>query len=358
MPDAIVCGACGTEVAPGLLACPGCHKLVHGDRLKELAFAADASQRVGDLTASLVGWREALELLPQGSKQYSAVAERIAEVGRLVEQNGPSIAVAPAQSSGHGPARAAANGSANSTATVQDPSGSKQTGSRAGLAGAGAGLLFLLTKGKFLLLGLTKASTFLSMMAAAGVYWTVFGWPLAIGLVLSIYVHEMGHVFVLSRYGIRAGAPLFVPGLGAVIMARQVITDPRQDARVGLAGPVWGLGTALAFLGAGLALEFPLLLAIAKLGALINLFNLLPVWSLDGGRAFRSLTKSQRLLATAATALAWSLTQDPLLFILTAAGAWRALAQRGAVYPDRGTLVTYVVLLAALSALTLLPVPI
>jgi Zn-dependent protease len=358
MSDAIVCGTCGTEVAPGLLACPGCHKLVHGDHLKELASAADASQRAGDLTASLVAWREALELLPQGSKQYSAVAERIAEVGRLVEQNGPSIAVATAQSSGPRPARAAANGSATSRAIGQEPPGSKPAGSRAGLAGLGAGLLFLLTKGKFLLLGLTKASTFLSMIGAAGVYWTVFGWPLAIGLVLSIYVHEMGHVFVLARYGISASAPLFVPGLGAVIMARQVITDPRQDARVGLAGPVWGFATALACFAAGLALEFPLLLAIAKLGAFINLFNLLPVWSLDGGRAFRSLTKSQRLLATAATALMWSLTQDPLLFLLTAVGAWRSLAQRGALYPDRGTLVTYVALMAALSALTLLPVPI
>ena len=64
----------------------------------------------------------------------------------------------------------------------------------------------LLTKGKILLLGLTKASTFLSMFVSVGVYWTVFGGWFALGLVLSIYVHEMGHVVALMRYGIHAGA--------------------------------------------------------------------------------------------------------------------------------------------------------
>ena len=66
--------------------------------------------------------------------------------------------------------------------------------------------VLLLTKGKILLLGLTKASTFLSMLASVGLYWTVFGGWFALGLVLSIYVHEMGHVFALTRYGIHAGA--------------------------------------------------------------------------------------------------------------------------------------------------------
>ena len=106
--------------------------------------------------------------------------------------------------------------------------------------------VLLLSKGKLLLLGLTKASTFWSMLAAFSVYWTVFGGWFALGLVLSIYIHEMGHVAALMRYGVKASAPLFLPGIGAVIRLKQGFIDPRQDARVGLAGPIWGLFAAVA----------------------------------------------------------------------------------------------------------------
>ena len=155
--------------------------------------------------------------------------------------------------------------------------------------------LAALTKGKILLLGLTKASTFVSMFAFMGVYWTEFGGWLALGLVLSIYVHEMGHVFSLLRYGVGASAALFIPGLGAVVRLNQALVDPKQDARVGLAGPIWGTAAALACAGVYELTDRPIWAAIAKLGAIINLFNLLPFWQLDGARAFRSLNRSQRL---------------------------------------------------------------
>ena len=61
---------------------------------------------------------------------------------------------------------------------------------------------------------------------------------LALGLVLSIYVHEMGHVIALRRYGFKADAPMFIPGLGAIIRLRQHVVDPRADAQIGLAGPI------------------------------------------------------------------------------------------------------------------------
>ena len=114
-------------------------------------------------------------------------------------------------------------------------------------------LVSLATKGKLLLLGLTKASTFFSMLLAFGVYWTAWGMWFALGVVLSIYVHEMGHVFALRRFGIAATAPMFIPGLGALIRLRGQRLSPREDARVGLAGPMWGLAAALAAL-AGSAL--------------------------------------------------------------------------------------------------------
>src|SRR3979490_2152904 len=109
---------------------------------------------------------------------------------------------------------------------------------RRGALGVVSVALLLLSKLKFLLLGLTKASTLISMFAFFGVYWSIYGWPLALGLVLAIYIHEMGHVAMLRRLGINAGAPMFIPGVGAFVMLKQHIGDPLTDSKVGLAGPV------------------------------------------------------------------------------------------------------------------------
>jgi Zn-dependent protease len=342
----VVCSGCGTEVAPGLLCCPVCQRLVHSDRLKELAEAAGHAAQAGNLQAALVAWRSALELLPVGSRQHDAVAARIADLGRRVD-----AAPAPAD------IRA---GSAHPHAHAPGSMG------KAGLAGVGTlGLLLwkfkflavvLLTKAKFLLLGLTKASTFLSMLLSMGVYCTAFGWPFAVGLVLSIYVHEMGHVYLLRRYGVKAEAPMFIPGLGAVIRLRQAFADPRQDALVGLAGPVWGLGAALAALATGVATGAPIWMAIARLGAWINLFNLIPVWQLDGGRAFRALSRSGRWFAVLTMAVAWSLSEESLLVLLMIGGVFRTVTDPPPPRSDRQVLAQYVVLIAVLSALTRLPV--
>ena len=86
MPEhSIACADCGTEVAPGSLVCPGCHRLVHAARLKVLAAEADEAQRRGDPRSALVAWREALGFLPEASRQHEVVVSRIAELGRAVE---------------------------------------------------------------------------------------------------------------------------------------------------------------------------------------------------------------------------------------------------------------------------------
>ncbi len=215
----------------------------------------------------------------------------------------------------------------------------------------------ILGKGKLLLLGLTKASTLLSMVVSFGAYWSLWGWPFAAGLVLSIYIHEMGHVAALVRYGIKAGAPMFIPGLGAVIRAQQHLASTREDARVGLAGPVWGLGAAIACAIAFALTDLPILAGIAKLGAWINLFNLIPIWQLDGGRAFNALGRSDRWLAAIAASAAWAITEESFLMFLLLGAAYRAAFTPPAPQSDRPTLVAYVALVALLSVLTQIPVP-
>jgi Zn-dependent protease len=346
--SAMVCPSCGGEVALNLLSCPTCQRLIHSDRLKELAESAESAEHAGDLSTALATWREAITLLPPSSRQHAIIAGKVGALSRQVETGPNPGSVAPA-----GPQH-----SANDSRW--------RGGAITGTAGTLALLVWkfkfvavlLLTKAKFLLLGLTKASTFLSMLASFGLYWSLFGGWFALGFVLSIYIHEMGHVAALMRYGVPATAPLFVPGLGAMIRLRQSFVDPREDARVGLAGPIWGCGAALFCAAVYAVTGHPYWGAMTHVGAFINLFNLTPVWQLDGSRAFHSLTRPQRWLAVTAIATAWALTENSLLILLMAAGAFRAALDQPAREPDRGALVQYIALVAVLSALIVLPVDI
>ncbi|HEX3692285.1 MAG TPA: site-2 protease family protein [Solirubrobacteraceae bacterium] len=133
---------------------------------------------------------------------------------------------------------------------------------------------------------LTTAGTALVSVAAYSLFW---GWQFAAGFVLLIFVHEMGHVIALRREGIKASAPMFIPFLGAAIFSRSLGDNALAEARVGLAGPLLGtLGAGVvALTGALTGSDF--LLALAYVGFLLNLFNLLPVLPLDGGRAMAAM---------------------------------------------------------------------
>ena len=326
------CAGCGTEVAATFLSCPVCHRLVHGDTLKALASQAEAAARNGELREALVAWRSSLDLLPPESRQHAAISQRVEELSNRVESSGASAAP-PLPASG----------------------GWKW------LAALGPiGLLLwkfkfivvaILTKGKLLLFGLTKAGTLMSMFAAVGVYWAVWGWWFAVGLVVSIYIHEMGHVAALRRYGIAASAPMFIPGLGALVRLKQNPVGPREDARIGLAGPIWGLGAALGAWGIAVLGGGPMYNAIAHVAAWLNLFNLMPIWPLDGGRAFTSLVRPHRWIATAAIAIAFAITGDGIVMLVLFVAVARSLTPTDGIKPDPGTLAMFVVLALTLAAI-------
>jgi Zn-dependent protease len=224
-------------------------------------------------------------------------------------------------------------------------------------------LLFMLTKGKLLLFGMTKWSTVLSMALSLGVYFTLWGFWFALGFVLSLYVHEMGHVFALRRLGIAASAPMFIPGVGAFVRMKQYPATPSEDAEVGLAGPVFGLAAGFACLGLFMATNEPIFAALARTGGWLNLFNLMPLLSLDGGRGFRALDLRQRWLATAAIGLAWVLTHEHMLMIvgLVAVGNAALASRAKGTLPatgDKRAFYTYLVLIAALAWLSTTHVPI
>ena len=330
------CGRCGAEVARALLACPGCGALVHATRLTELAAEADALEVAGDVQGAIARWREAFELLPAAAPQSAEIAARI---GALSD-------------------RIAGGAKQSGASSGRDRSNRKLLGGGGAIAVLFALLLkskwvlaFLLTKGKLLLLGLTKAKTAFSMLAFLGVYWQMYGWKFALGVVLAIYVHEMGHVFAMRRFGIAADAPMFIPGIGAFIRARQTINNVRENARIGLAGPLWGLGATVVLYGAYMALRSPVLGAIAGVSAVLNLFNLLPVLFLDGGRGFSTLTRGERWTAAAAVAVLAAVTWNPWYAGLAAVCAFVAVAGTPSGRSDRRILSLYVFLTAALALL-------
>ena len=313
----IRCARCSTELRPDALACPACGTLIHADTLKQVAAEADVATRAGDLVSARNQWAIALGLLPAHSQQHAVIRDRVAGLGRSIDS----------------PAAAG-----------------KTPWWRRRAPGLITVALVLIGKLKFLLLGLTKASTFISMFAFFGVYWSIYGWPLALGLVLSIYIHEMGHVAMLRRLGIDAGAPMFIPGVGAFVMLKQHIGDPLTDAKVGLAGPVWGLCGALAAFGIYAVTGARIWLAITQLAGFINLFNLIPVWQLDGSRGLHVLARWERWALVAAIALALMVTGQRLLFIVGGVALWRSLQHKTGP-GDTRVLATFVVLIFALSLL-------
>ena len=120
-------------------------------------------------------------------------------------------------------------------------------------------------------------------------YALLWGWPFAAGFVVLLFVHEMGHVIALRREGIKASAPMFIPFLGAVIAARSLGDNALAEARVGLAGPMLGsIGAAVCIL-IWHATGNDMWRALAFTGFFLNLFNLLPVVPLDGGRAMAAM---------------------------------------------------------------------
>lgn len=325
------CDRCGTELAPALLSCPRCQRLVHAAQLSSLAEAAQQAERDGRSEEALQAWRASVELLPAESKQHQIISERIASLVGAQD----SYSAGSAKSSAAKPGWLVALG----------PIGLMLWKSKA-LA------ILLLTKGKLLLFGLTKMSTAFSMFAALGVYWTTWGFAFALGFVVSIYIHEMGHVDALRRCGIAATPPMFIPGLGAVVRLRQRVLNPIEDARIGLAGPIWGLAAAIAAFAIGAISGRPIWFAIARTGAWLNLFNLLPVWQLDGNRGLHAVGRPQRWMLVAVAAMAWIGTGQGLIALLTLALAVRAFGSDAPAASDRRAVGTFAVLLVCLAVLS------
>jgi Zn-dependent protease len=198
---------------------------------------------------------------------------------------------------------------------------------------AGALLLKFGAKLKVLLLLVPKLkvlTTSASMLVSIGAYALIWGWRFAVGFVLLLFVHEMGHVLQAKREGIKTSAPMFIPFLGALIMLREREKDAAVEARIGLAGPILGAAGCLVPLGIYGSTGDPFWAALAFTGFFLNLFNLLPVLPLDGGRAMAALSPWMWVVGYGILVAATFAFPNPIMLIILLFGGletwhrWRA----------------------------------
>ena len=168
------------------------------------------------------------------------------------------------------------------------------SGNRGLLGGIGAALLAAWGVVKYGLLFAFKIPAFgtiVSLVVSFGGYALFYGPWFAVALLTMIFVHEMGHVVEIRRQGMKATAPIFIPFMGAAIFQRSHPTDALKQAQIGIAGPIAGtIGATAAFALYG-ATHSPILLLAALIGFYINLFNLIPVWQLDGAWILAPVSK-------------------------------------------------------------------
>ncbi len=177
--------------------------------------------------------------------------------------------------------------------------------------------------GKVALIALKGAkflTTSLSMLVSIAAYTFIFGLPFAVGFVALLFVHEMGHYIQLRREGVTPGRMIFVPLLGAVISARSFGGNALAEARVGLAGPILGSFGALLVALWAFAADSDLLRALAFTGFFLNLFNLLPVVPLDGGRAMAAMAPWMWFLGLGAVITLVFVWPNPILILIAIFG--------------------------------------
>ncbi len=159
---------------------------------------------------------------------------------------------------------------------------------------------------------LTCVTMILSML----VYSWIFGWPYAVGFVLLIFVHEMGHYVAARQRGLQVGAPTFIPFVGAWIALKEMPHSVETEAYVGFAGPLAGSAAALVCYWLGRTYDSNLMLALACSGFMLNLFNLIPISPLDGGRITAIISPKVWLLGVPLLVALFFYRPSPMLILI------------------------------------------
>jgi Zn-dependent protease len=304
----MICPACGGDLPDDGLSCTHCRALIHGAKLEDLARRAKEAWRLGQFADERTLWSKSLALLPEETVQYGSIAARIAAIDAQLATAAQSQIAAKAPD------------------TLADKVG-------------------------FLVSGLMSTGTLLSMLVSFYIYGRMTGYRSAAGLIVAIYIHEMGHVAACLRYGIPASPPVFVPGLGAFISLRMRNIPPIVDSRIGLAGPIYGTGAAFVALGVYYLTHGKVWGMIAHEAAILNLLNLIPVWQLDGSRGIHSMTRAQRAIVVMGAAVLFAVFKVKMLLGIIGVCIYRLFTRDWPNDADTAAVTQYLWLMIALSAI-------
>jgi Zn-dependent protease len=306
------CARCGASLVPGALVCSACQALVHAQGLEELATKARAHEERKELVAAHDDWQAALDLLPVDSSQAAWVRAKRDELYQILRQ------------------KAAKDDAPRWTRKL----------------GPFAPIVLLLLKGKFFL-SLLKLKFLLSFASFAGIYWALYGAWFGIGLALLILVHELGHLIAVRMRGLAADLPMFIPGFGAYVRWNATGVSPATRAYVSLAGPLAGALGAVCCALVWLQTHQGLWISLASFSAFINLMNMIPLWTLDGGQAMAAINRPGRIgIAIAAVIFAAFFTQ-PLILLVAGGAMYRAFEKASAELPPNPAVTAYFMTLVA-----------
>ncbi len=273
--------------------CGNCRRFTHAEQMEQLANRARQLTALGQLPAAREHWQAILNLLPADAAPRQSVLKEIQKLDQRISPP-PKKADWKKRLGPFGVLLAA-------------------------LAKFKTTALLLLTKGKFLL----------SILAFLGVYWSLFGWWFAVGISISVLIHEMGHYVAVKRFGFNAELPMFLPGLGAYVKWSGRNVDPGVRAQISLAGPFFGFLSGLLAYGVYSSTHQMVWLAVAQFAGWLNLINLIPVGIFDGGAALSALGTQQRLMILVAC-LALALIVHEWAFLFVALGVGYRLWKRDA----------------------------
>jgi Zn-dependent protease len=193
----------------------------------------------------------------------------------------------------------------------------------------------LLWKFKFVLAAVFKFKIFTtsaSILVSLAAYAWIWGWKFAVGFIALLFVHELGHYLEARRQGLNVGAPIFIPFLGAAILLKENPLNAWREAQIAIAGPIVGsLGAAAVWVVAEQQ-NSELLMALAFTGFFLNLFNLLPVVPLDGGRIAAAIHPYLWIAGFAGLVGLVFVFPNPLLIVIVlivALELWRRWQERG-----------------------------
>jgi Zn-dependent protease len=199
----------------------------------------------------------------------------------------------------------------------------------------------LIWKLKFLAAAIFKFKLFTtsaSMLVSVAAYAWLWGWRFAVGFVLLIFVHELGHYVEARRQGLDVGAPVFIPFLGAAILLKENPLDAWREFEIAVAGPVLGSLGAAAVWWVGVQQDSDLLRALAFTGFFLNLFNLLPVVPLDGGRIVSAIHPYLWVVGFLGLLGLVFVAPNPILIIIllfVGLELWRRWQERGSPEAER-----------------------